>query len=885
VSSSRQLLEELAGAVADGDRVDWGVAEQHARHDERPLVRWLREIASASGAGTSEPSSRRRPPLPIAALVLLVLAVVQTLAGVAGLVAGGAHGRSVPGLAVLALVACAGSGAWLLAVGRSERRAFWLGSFLLILASALARGFMLWLSPRGLLRTIAASGVAPDAFLAWSLAHFARELPRLARVTRTEDWLAHLSMLSAGTGIVLVCATVVAALDPASTLGAWGHLRRGDDLGLYWGIQLVLCLAALAVMPHRGRLAEGAERLRVRLFLLGGILGSAPALAALLVEGPTLRALLPSLLVFPATAAYAVLAQPVMDVGLVLHAAARRLLAPRHLLALLAVALAAVVIELRGRPRVLGLVVVIAVGLVVLRARGTLVRSLDAALAGITADVGTVAAHVENDARQVPGLAELARAVVRRLERDLGLESATMMVRDREGRWLDPLAGPARRLPLAGALATVLREEPSPVGLDPEGPRSLASLLPEEERLWALDGNIRLVIPLPGSRADLVGLVALGPRLSEAPFTAEEQEALRGAARGVAGTLEERLGRATEAEDTRPPALGRWRDEAALECGGCGRVHPADASSCPCGGAVVAAGAPYLLAGRFRLEHVLGRGRHGVVYRAIDEILDRTVAVKTLPRLSAEAALRLRREAQRTSALDHPHVAALHGALSWRGHPLVAVEYLAGGTLADALRNGRWDAAAVVSLGRDLAEALGRIHGKGMLHRDVKPSNIGFTAEGVPKLLDLGLADWTGAGTSPALDAAIDPLAAMRGGAGGALYLPPEASRGVAPGVGFDFWGLCLVLYEALAGEHPLRGGSVADVLERLATGAVPDVRRFRPECPAALAELLGDGLCIDAARRPTSAAELAVRLAHIARGLEARSRSAAPPVARVVNG
>ena len=129
----------------------------------------------------------------------------------------------------------------------------------------------------------------------------------------------------------------------------------------------------------------------------------------------------------------------------------------------------------------------------------------------------------------------------------------------------------------------------------------------------------------------------------------------------------------------------------------------------------------------------------GVVYRAKDLTLGRAVALKTLPATSPEDSARLRREARAMAAITHPNLALIFGVETWQGTPILVIEYLAGSTLAERLPTGPMAWEEVLELSLVLASVLERVHGSGILHRDVKPSNIGFTEEDVPKLLDFGL--------------------------------------------------------------------------------------------------------------------------------------------------
>ena len=163
-----------------------------------------------------------------------------------------------------------------------------------------------------------------------------------------------------------------------------------------------------------------------------------------------------------------------------------------------------------------------------------------------------------------------------------------------------------------------------------------------------------------------------------------------------------------------------------------------EAPACACGPAYVATEIPKLLAGKFRLTRRLGAGGMGVVYLARDLRLERDVAIKILTESSAVRLVGLKPEAWAMATVTHPGVAQIHGVEFWRGRPFLIVEFLPGGTLEDRLRDGPIAPAEAVSVVATLADALAALHAKGFLHGDIKPSNIGFTAEGSAKLLDSG---------------------------------------------------------------------------------------------------------------------------------------------------
>jgi serine/threonine-protein kinase len=292
---------------------------------------------------------------------------------------------------------------------------------------------------------------------------------------------------------------------------------------------------------------------------------------------------------------------------------------------------------------------------------------------------------------------------------------------------------------------------------------------------------------------------------------------------------------------------------------------------------------PLTLRGKFRLEQRIGRGGMGVVYRATDMHLGRQVAVKTLPWVEPYLTMRLRREARAMAAVSHPNLATIYGVEFFHGIPILVVEYLPGGTLADRLRRGPMPWEEAVVLGIALAEAVDRIHAAGILHRDIKPSNVGFAAGWVPKLLDFGLAtaieaarglelaampaSVTAERTAPFGGTDADDLTGAGVVAGTVAYLSPEAVNGQAPDPSFDLWGVSIVLYEAIAGSNPIKGMTHAQAAHSLLFQQIPDIRDAAPSCPPELADFFRDALHLDPRRRPASGSALAQRLRALAKG------------------
>ena len=235
----------------------------------------------------------------------------------------------------------------------------------------------------------------------------------------------------------------------------------------------------------------------------------------------------------------------------------------------------------------------------------------------------------------------------------------------------------------------------------------------------------------------------------------------------------------------------------------------------------------------------------------------------------------------------HPNLALIYGTEQWRGTPMLIVEYLDGGTLRDWIRRGPVPYADVIDLGIVLADVLDRVHASGVLHRDVKPSNIGYTSDRRPKLLDFGLAlldqardsgrtaePLSGRATE-ALARSADPAATVTVDerlVGTPLYLAPEALAGIKPQPSFDLWGLALVLYEAIAGRHPFAADDVRTVLAAAERAGVPDIRDYRPTCPVGLAAFLRDALSPNITGRPESAGAMRSELSRLRASIQAHA-------------
>ena len=258
--------------------------------------------------------------------------------------------------------------------------------------------------------------------------------------------------------------------------------------------------------------------------------------------------------------------------------------------------------------------------------------------------------------------------------------------------------------------------------------------------------------------------------------------------------------------------------------------------------------------GPYEVLSLLGTGGMGEVWLARDTRLGRQVALKVLPGVLAHDPARLgrfRREAQLLAALNHPNIAAIHSFDTLDAVPVLAMEMVGGRTLAEILGDGPMELGGVLDVARQVAEALGAAHARGILHRDLKPANVKVTPEGTVKLLDFGLAkafavDGSGAGSDPGATSGDTREGFV---VGTASYMSPEQARGQALDPRTDVWSFGCLLYEMLAGKKAFGGATVSDTLVAV-LDREPDFSSLPPSVPPSLVALVKSCLAKSAAGR-----------------------------------
>jgi dienelactone hydrolase len=271
----------------------------------------------------------------------------------------------------------------------------------------------------------------------------------------------------------------------------------------------------------------------------------------------------------------------------------------------------------------------------------------------------------------------------------------------------------------------------------------------------------------------------------------------------------------------------------------------------------------------------LGAGGMGEVYRARDTRLGRDVAIKVLPEGFARDPVlvsRFEREARAVAALNHPNIVVLHSIEEHEGIRFLTMEMVEGESLARHLQHGGLPVTRVLKLGIALADALAAAHGKGVVHRDLKPGNVMLTPEGRVKVLDFGLAKLAASDPDLAASQAATmpaPLSTTGEVMGTVPYMAPEQIRGEHVDARTDLFALGVVLYELAAGRRPFTGGTAADVSSAILRDTPPPLTSVRAGLPGGLGLIVGRCLEKSPSARFQTALEVASELRRVQQTVE----------------
>ncbi|MGQ0733543.1 MAG: protein kinase domain-containing protein [Acidobacteriota bacterium] len=657
--------------------------------------------------------------------------------------------------------------------------------------------------------------------------------------------------------------------------------RRNPDIGERRRIQIVVYTGVPAVFAYA---------IRASVPLMSSLFGPAASMPWW-IDGP-----LHAIVLLPAVGLpYAVAVKRVFSPRTVIRRGVQYALAQRTLSLLIALPIGTLLVSLfTQRDRPLSAVIwdrpafyALGIALVVLalRYRAPAQRWLDQRFFRAEYDARQILASLANRLPYEPEPSALVTLVLTQLDTALHPESVAVLAG--AGARFDLASGlrsSVGNLPRDGALATLLRwsDEPLEVFLDDE--RSPVARLPPSDRQWLDEGRVALLVPILAGTGDLRtlnGLIALGAKRSEEPYTAEDRELLTAIAAQMSvaldlSSLRRRLSstpselitsevRSTPGSSVQRPAARASVDRVPTTVGVCPACQrcveltdvPPGCPEHPRETLEPLVGVPKLVDGKYRLDTLVGRGGMGDVVRARDMRLDRDVAIKTVKvelLSDGNAMARFDREARVVARLQHPGLVTVfdYGTFPHGGAFLV-MEFIDGEDLRRVLgRDGPLDVERVVGVVDDVAAAVDAAHKAGVLHRDLKPENIMLPAGGgAPKVMDFGVAKLTKV-SSEARGGTITMGTTI---IGTPAYMAPEQLKGETLDARADVYSLAVVTYELLTGRLPFGTGSPVEIGIRQA--AQGHLNALEP-LPIVVRQAIVGALSLDRHQRPDSAGAFA---------------------------
>src|SRR5262245_37146254 len=650
---------------------------------------------------------------------------------------------------------------------------------------------------------------------------------------------------------------------------------------LYFVFAYCVALILLAIFNYRQ--AGSLARRKMRIVLGGVIAGTAPITLSILalaiwkelLQGAALTfgqflwlttGLSSALLLPPIAIAYAIARHQVIPVSLIIRRSLQYLFAKNALRLLLALPLAGLALTIyANRDRTLSdllfhnsigfyasMLAAVALGMAY---RHNLRDWLDRRFFREAYRQDEILRELTEEVRKLDSLAEMARRVSQKVDAAIHPERLYLFHREEGRRDLalgyssaDSPGGSGRdlRIPAEFELLRFMEYQ----GGAQDFPFPARTKLPPREKEWLWNLGASLIVPMRGTDDRLTGLLVLGPKKSEIPYTGSDRQLLETLADQIAlvyenARLKERVAQDRRVQHEVLNRIAERQINLLKECPRCGDCYDSAARVCAKDQAELELTLPVerTLEGKYRLERLLGKGGMGAVYEASDLRLRRRVAVKVMTgRLFGDLAAlrRFEREARASARLNHPNIIVVHdyGRAGAEGAYLV-MELVAGATLREALKaSGPQPPAEVAIYFEQILAGLKAAHDAGVIHRDMKPENVLIAKQedgrAMIKLLDFGIAKLR------ALDAADSSAPTIPGGltAPGMVigtfgYMSPEQLQGEEVDERADIFAVGVMIVESLTGRRPFEGKSHAELLTSILhktftlPGDAPAIRRL----------------------------------------------------------
>lgn len=782
--------------------------------------------------------------------LLLFVASLQCLLGLAGFVLisqSGSWDGAMHGIGVAQLLTRFGAGMLLVLAGFGDRRTLLFGAVMILTATAFAhQGFVYVLnSNEGFFLKIF-SVLQLEALFPYYFWRFARVFPEAFLRPAHDRVIDCAEGASLVVGLFLIACNLALFIYPQLPL--LNTFDRSDPSSLFHSLLYGLTLPVLLMLWLRMKTARDEERRRVKVFILGLLVTIVPAVTYIALWGistdlrqfvesdqnvsfvePFIHALV---IATPIITTYAVLVERLLPINILLRQIFRYWLGNGFIT--LAIALPLLLLtyflyNVRSLSVIAlfdgynGLFIAMALGLSLLmfeqrqRAR----QYLDHLFYRASYDANALLAELAQNAQRCTSLADVAQVTQNTLDQALHPQNSNLLFISNSNTLRDPHQELAD-LPLQSTLGSTLLNLQEPIHA-----RDITTATGGAEERWLMQANANVLLPIKIKAAN-TGILVMGSKRSELPYTKADFNFLHLVLNTVTGPYAHLLDTWNAQE----------RNKRAVECCGCGTVVAEPAQCTACGGRqFTEALLPKILHQHYEVMKVLGSAL-GIVYLAQDTQLQRPVVLKTVASASVEELQFLRDEARVMATVSHRHIASIYGLESYQGMPILVCEYLRGGTLEDIMRDGFLVRDEVLVIIEQVARALVYLHGRGIAHGDIKPSNIGFDEEETAKLLDFGLANRV-AGT----------VTTSAYGGGTYAYMSPEKIQGQECDQRADLWALAVTLFEALYGVNPFAADDLPDIIDKVTNAEGTLIAAVASPSPFLLAALSSD-----IAKRPQTA-------------------------------